>query len=38
MQLEEFLAPMGITQRNLADAIHVPFQRVNGVAKRPISG
>ncbi|HET8551435.1 MAG TPA: HigA family addiction module antitoxin [Gammaproteobacteria bacterium] len=25
----EFLAPMHITQRELADAIHVPYQRVN---------
>jgi antitoxin HigA-1 len=29
MLLEEFLIPMGITQRALADAIHVPYQRVN---------
>ena len=29
MLLEEFLNPMGLTQRNLADAIHVPYQRVN---------
>ena len=29
MLLEEFLTPMGITQRELADAIHVPYQRVN---------
>lgn len=29
MLLEEFLKPMNITQRELADAIHVPFQRVN---------
>lgn len=27
--LEEFLIPMGLTQRQLADAIHVPYQRVN---------
>lgn len=27
--LEEFLTPMNITQRELADAIHVPCQRVN---------
>lgn len=27
--LEEFLKPLGITQRNLADAISVPYQRVN---------
>jgi addiction module HigA family antidote len=25
----EFLAPMHVTQRELADAIHVPYQRVN---------
>ena len=25
----EFLEPMGISQRELADAIHVPYQRVN---------
>lgn len=25
----EFLEPLGITQRRLADAIHVPYQRVN---------
>lgn len=29
MQVEEFLIPMEITQRQLADAIHVPYQRVN---------
>jgi len=29
MLAEEFLAPMQITQRELADAIHVPYQRVN---------
>jgi antitoxin HigA-1 len=29
MLLEEFLNPMGITQRALADAIHVPYQRIN---------
>lgn len=29
MLLEEFLNPMKITQRDLADAIHVPYQRVN---------
>jgi addiction module HigA family antidote len=27
--LEEFLKPMEITQRDLADAIRVPYQRVN---------
>jgi addiction module HigA family antidote len=29
MLLEEFLNPMGLTQQDLADAIHVPYQRVN---------
>lgn len=29
MLIEEFLIPMEITQRQLADAIHVPYQRVN---------
>jgi addiction module HigA family antidote len=29
--LEEFLMPMGLTQRELAEAIHVPYQRVNEI-------
>lgn len=29
--LEEFLTPMGLTQRDLADAIHVPYQRINEI-------
>jgi len=29
MLIEEFLKPMEITQAVLADAIHVPYQRVN---------
>jgi antitoxin HigA-1 len=29
MLYEEFLEPMGLTQRDLADGIHVPYQRVN---------
>ena len=29
MLLEEFLKPMGLTQKDLADAIHVPYQRIN---------
>ena len=29
MLREEFLVPLGLTQRDLADAIHVPYQRVN---------
>lgn len=31
MLLEEFLLPMRITQRQLADAIHVPYQRINEI-------
>ena len=31
MLLEEFLNPMGISQRDLADNIHVPYQRVNDI-------
>ena len=31
MLLEEFLHPMGLTQRELADSIHVPYQRVNDI-------
>jgi len=31
MLLEEFLKPMGITQRQLSDAIKVPYQRVNEI-------
>ena len=31
MLLEEFLAPMGLTQRELAEAIHVPYQRINEI-------
>jgi addiction module HigA family antidote len=29
MLLEEFLKPMRLTQRELADAIRVPYQRIN---------
>jgi addiction module HigA family antidote len=29
MLLEEFLKPMGLSQRDLADGVHVPYQRVN---------
>ncbi len=29
MLLLEFLEPMSLTQRDLADGIHVPYQRVN---------
>ena len=31
MLLEEFLGPMGFTQRELANAINVPYQRVNEI-------
>jgi len=34
MLLEEFLIPMGITQRTLANAIHVPYQRVNEIINK----
>jgi addiction module HigA family antidote len=28
---EEFLKPMALTQRELANAIHVPYQRINEI-------
>ncbi len=31
MLLEEYLIPMEITQRDLSEAIHVPYQRVNEI-------
>jgi antitoxin HigA-1 len=31
MLLEEFLNPMKLSQRELADAIHVPYQRINEI-------
>lgn len=34
MLLEEFLKPMGISQRDLADGIRVPYQRVNELVNR----
>lgn len=39
MLREEFLVPMGITQRELANAIRVPYQRVNEIvnARRGIT-
>lgn len=33
MLLQEFLLPLGMTQRDLAIAIQVPFQRVNEVGR-----
>ncbi len=34
MLLEEFLIPMGITQKELAKAIHVPYQRINEIINK----
>jgi addiction module HigA family antidote len=34
MLLEEFLKPMGLSQRQLARAIRVPYQRVNELINR----
>ena len=34
MLLEEFLRPMGLTQRDLAKAIRVPYQRINELVNR----
>src|SRR5258708_34211840 len=31
MLVEEFLKPMSLTQRELAKALHVPYQRVNEI-------
>ncbi len=31
--LDEFLVPMGITQSALAEALSIPFQRVNQIVK-----
>lgn len=31
--LEEFLNPMGLTQRALAQALHMPYQRVNEIVR-----
>ncbi len=33
MLLHEFLTPYGLTQRDLATAIHVPYQRVNELVR-----
>jgi antitoxin HigA-1 len=32
--LKDFLEPMGITQRELADAFHIPYQRINEVVNQ----
>ena len=34
MLLEEFLIPMGITQRELAKEIHVSYQRINEIINK----
>ncbi len=34
MLLEEFLNPMGITQRQLASAINVSYQRINEIVNK----
>lgn len=34
MLLKEFLAPMGITQKELANSIHVPYQRINEIINK----
>ena len=34
MLLEEFLSPMNVSQRQLADAIHVPYQRINELVNK----
>ncbi len=31
MLMAEFLTPMSITQRELSEAIHVPYQRINEI-------
>ncbi len=33
MLLEEFLIPLGLTQRELADSLHVPYRRINDLTK-----
>ena len=34
MLIAEFLNPMGITQKELAVSIHVPYQRINEIINR----
>ena len=34
MLMEEFLNPMGISQKDLADALHVPYQRINEIINK----
>ena len=37
MLRDEFLVPMNISQRDLANAIHVPYQRINELVTK-VSG
>ena len=32
--IEEFLTPMNLTQRELANSIHVPYQRINEIINK----
>ena len=34
MLLEEFLNPMRLSQRDLANSIHVPYQRINEIVNQ----
>jgi addiction module HigA family antidote len=34
MLLEEFLIPMGLTQKVLAESIHVPYQKINDIINK----
>lgn len=34
MLLEEFLKPMGLTQKELSESIHVPYQRINEIINK----
>ena len=34
MLREEFLVPLGISQRDLADALYVPYQRINELVNK----
>ena len=34
MLLEEFLIPLGVTQRDLSREIHVPYQRINEIVNK----
>jgi addiction module HigA family antidote len=34
MLFEEFLKPIALTQRHLAEGIHVPYQRINELVNR----